>query len=178
MISLNLLPPAQKLEQKNQNFKHCAVRFTFILVIVELVIIVWACSFWLYLRVQAQALDLAWQKGQEFLAGFSLDLDVQTKALNQELELAEKLLPEIKPVPAVLELLSPVVKNGLYLKTWAWSSQNNKLTIYGFAPQREQVISLKEFLEGQPPVKDLQAPLSNFVKDKDINFSFSFVYEF
>jgi len=53
-------------------------------------------------------------------------------------------------------------------------NESNEATLNGYAQKREQIIVFKESLEKSGMFGEIENPLSNLVKQTDINFYFNF----
>lgn len=101
------------------------------------------------------------------------------KDINKKIVLVEnfeknKFLPSVKIINAILLRKSSDIKiiqilyenNGVV-------GVGKKISITGIAPSRETLLSFRETLEGSPTFKNVNLPISNFVKGSNINFNLS-----
>lgn len=99
------------------------------------------------------------------------------KDINNKLSLIEKFeknkfRPSVKVINAILLKKSSDIKitQILYEKEGV---AEKKISITGIAPSREALLSFREALEGSSNLKDVNLPISNFVKGSNINFNLS-----
>ena len=78
-------------------------------------------------------------------------------------------------VSDMLEKISTILPPGVYLTNFSWQQDTGQIGIYGFASTRDDLFALKNSLEKEQAFKQVNFPASNWVKQKDIDFSVTFV---
>ena len=73
----------------------------------------------------------------------------------------------------ILEKMAKLVPSGFYLTNFSYQTTNNQIALNGWANQRENLLDFQESLEEDSFFEEVEAPLSNLIKQKDIDFSFT-----
>ena len=122
-------------------------------------------------RLETQKLEPISQAGEKSLA--------VVKDLNKKLSLIEnseknKFLISVKVINAILLKKRPDVKitQILYEND---GIQGKKIKIVGTAPSREILLLFRKALEDSPGFKNIDLPISNFVKGSNIQFNLSLI---
>lgn len=105
-------------------------------------------------------------------SSLNLMKDIDNKIISIEKFEKNKFLPSVKIINAILLRKTPNIKitkisyekNGLNEK---------KISISGIAPSREALLSFRKALEESSTFKNVNLPISNFVKGYNINFNLS-----
>jgi hypothetical protein len=74
--------------------------------------------------------------------------------------------------PYILRVIGAAVPEGAKMTNITY--REGSIVISGHADQRSEVLKLKENLEKEKVFKNINSPLSNIIKEQDINFNFSF----
>ena len=77
--------------------------------------------------------------------------------------------------PYILRVLGRMAPEGVVFRTITFRGEN--IGIQGHAEGREGVLALKKNLEEEPLFTNIFSPLSNIVKERDINFTFNFAID-
>lgn len=171
---MNLLPQ----QQKDAIYKDILVRvFSVALLVVSfwaLIFIVLAYNTALYLNLQMPAIEERLKMERETQkANIVQSVEGGINKLNETLLSIDKIRKkETFNFPYILRLAGETVPKGANLRSITF--QNEMMTISGYADERVQVLKLKENLEKESTFKNLISPLSNIVKERDINFTFTF----
>ena len=73
----------------------------------------------------------------------------------------------------LLEKMAEIVPSGIYLTNFSYQTTDNQIALNGWANWRENLIDFQESLEEDALFKEIEAPLSNLIKQRDIDFSFT-----
>ncbi len=174
MIKLNLLPLQEKEAlalEKTQRwiiFYGSAITGIF-LIFVALLIIIWA-----FIAIQLKSAVNNLESVQSSFKG--QDLKTQQAAvadLNKYLEKIASIQKNQKSYSVLLISLSNLVPSGIRLNTLA-IDRSDEISLNGYAQRRELILAFKDSLEKSNLFTDIENPLSNLIKQTDINFYFKF----
>ena len=171
---MNLLP----LQQKDAIYKDVLARFFSVALLIVafwiLIFFVLAYNAVFYLNLQIPAIEERLNAESETQkANIVQSVENDISELNEALlriEIIRK--KEAFNFPYILRLVGGAVPGGANLRNITFQSE--MMTISGHADERAQVLELEDMLKQEPIFKDLDSPLSNIVKERDINFTFSF----
>lgn len=117
------------------------------------------------LFLEAQELETQVSQMNKELAGF----------INQRLEYINQIEDKKIYWSEVLEQLTIITPNNIRLVLLETDKkEENKIKIGGNAKTRDDVLLFQKILEQQKKFKEVESPLSNFVKQEDVDFYFSF----
>lgn len=173
MITLNLLPPKEKEIFVGQKKLRRILSFGTASLFFIFVFLVLLGSVWLYLFVQFNSFEAISQaayaspQSQAFLQ-FKKEVD----EANSELKYYNQIQQGTKNYSAALEEMARLASDGI--KFSSISIDTNKVVTSGEAATRDNLVSFKDRLAASSYFVNLNAPLSNFLKQANINFSFSF----
>jgi len=175
MIKINLLSPAEKKQLELANFIRLAISFgiwisVFLIVFILLLVSTYG-SLAILLKDQNRLIEIrrADHKTQRLV-----EIEETIKKVNDQLidiNLKQKEL--VVWTPALGEL-SEITLNGIYLDNFAYQASLNRINITGLANTRDTLLFFQEQLEDSPYFIEIEAPLSNLIKQTNIDFSFSF----
>ena len=177
MLTLNLLPEQYKREYALEIKTRFAV-FVFIsLAVILAVFIALLFSAFFYLRIQVNSMEeslVSQRTAANAKPMLSLEKDI--KALNAKIGITAKARSDIFPVAPALEKIALLIKQGAYLKSVSLDNKTGAVNIAGFASTRDLVLDLKGDLVSSEFVKpdSIQDPIQNILKDKKIDFTFTF----
>jgi len=175
MIKINLLPPAEKKQLELANFIRLAASFgiwiSVSLIIFVLLLVSAYGSLVILLKDQNRLIEIrrADRKTQRLV---EIEGTIE-KVNNQLIDINLKQKELIVWTPA-LEELSEITPNGIYLDNFAYQASLNRINITGLANTRDTLLFFQKQLEDSPYFVEIDAPLSNLIKQTNINFSFSF----
>lgn len=174
MIKLNLLPPQEKEVLALERIQRWIVLygsaiFGILLIFVSLLTIIW-----IFITIQLKSVTSNLDSIQSSFKG--QDLITQQTAvasLNSYLEKIDAIQKNQKNYSNLIIFLAGIIPAGVRLDTLSLNEQN-EVSLNGFAQRRELVVSLKDALEKSELFSNIESPLSNLVKETDINFYFKF----
>lgn len=97
------------------------------------------------------------------------------KKINDYLKRIDGLDQRFVPWSKVLEELTRYVPEGTQLSSMR-VERSGKITLSGIAARRDDVLTLQTRLEQSPTFKDVKAPLSNILQQRDVKFDFELQY--
>lgn len=122
-------------------------------------------------RLENQKLEPLPLLGEDSLA---LLKDIDNKIILVEKFEKNKFLPSVKVINAILLNKRPDIK--ITQISYENSGMNEKkISITGIAPSREVLLLFREALENSSNFKNVNLPISNFVKGSNINFNLSLI---
>lgn len=175
MPKLNLLPPLEKKELELEAISYWLAFFCASLLMLVIVFTLLCFSSYLHLSIliggQEKQIETAESdaKGQELI-----QIEEKINDINQKISKIDQLQHGFVCWTPILENISALVPNGIYLENLAFQAKNSEVKLSGHADLREQVIKLSERIEENSLFIDINDPLSNLISKEDINFTFDF----
>lgn len=172
---INLLPKKEKKELKLHILQHCAFVIGIFLIGIILSLMLFCASAWFILyrvHAQAQTNNDLFEQAQELekqVASLNKEL---SGFINKRLEYIDQLQKQRIDSWAILERLSQITPSNIRLDLL--ELDNDKVQISGYAKTREDVLKFQQALDQESLFIEIYSPLSNFVKQKDVDFFFSF----
>jgi len=175
MIKLNLLPPKEKKEIELADFNYLIVSFgvylLFILIIFSLLLA--STYFCLVIFLKTQSLLIEDKKGNKENQSL-VETEENIKQANQQINKVFIKERDLIVWTPIIEELAQIVPNGIYLNSFSSQTDTNRINISGWANKRDTLLLFQESLEKSPYFVEIKSPLSNLIKQEDIDFSFSF----
>lgn len=173
---INLLPPQHKkdvlAEEKWKLFLITGVIFLFFLLSLSLTLL--AAKIYISGVAFSQKItaDLEEKKFMEHKIHVTAE---QIASINSDMTKLESFYAKRSSPSALLDKISVILPSEIYLASFSMNGSSVFLT--GRAPTREILLEFKKRLEEEGSFKDIDFPASNWVKQKDIDFSASFKFE-
>lgn len=127
-----------------------------------------------YLNIQREAIEerIAVELGTDE-AGEVIIIEEEINSLNETLSDIDKInnLDSLN-FPYILRIIGGITPAGVSLDSFSFS--RGAINIKGHADFREQVIELENRIKSEQSFSNLISPLSNIVKEGDIDFNFTF----
>ena len=173
-MKLNLLPPKEKekleLDDLNQLIFFLAIRIAiFLLIFILLLISTYYCLS-ILLKEQKRLIEI---NENDIRIQQLVKMEERIKNVNQQLTKINLKQNELVIWTSVLEELAKIIPSGVYLTNFSYRLFDNKINLSGWAENRDKLINLKNSLEESVFFVNLDSPLSNLIKQTDINFSFT-----
>lgn len=171
---MNLLSPQQKGEIQTDIFKRFLFVFSGIFLLWAATFVALAYNTALYLELQIPSIEERLQAEQETQrANIVQEVEGDIRELNDTLLTIEEIREKGSfNFPYILRVLGRMVPEGTTLRSITFQGKN--MIIQGHADERQGVLTLKENLEKESIFTNVLSPLSNIVKERDIDFSFNF----
>jgi Tfp pilus assembly protein PilN len=173
---INLLQPELKEEYNNYLAKRFVVFFGSAMILVLLIFVVLLSASFLFLKIQNLALE------EQITALENSEQNRNFQSLNKSLADLIQLYRTVAATESKLFKLLPILEelvilmpDPIYLTNLNFNFQQKEINLGGFAPRRDNVITLKDRLDRSPYFSKVVSPLSNLVKDRDILFNFTLV---
>lgn len=175
MLKLNLLPPSEKKELELLKLNRLLVSLAiWLLVFVIIFTLFLASTFFclsILLREQKHLIEVR-QSDPKMQS--LLEIEEKVKQTNQTIKQVYLTQKDLIFWTPLLEEISKIIPSGIYLTNFSYQAINNQITLSGWADYRENLLGLQKSLEESSLFEEVKAPLANLVKQKDINFSFTF----
>lgn len=173
-IKLNLLPPQEKEAIAVDRAHRWIIFYGSAILGILLIFIVLLGTIWLYLAIQLKTVSVNLNSSQAGLQGQDLKTQQDLIAqLNKDLVEMDVLQKNHKLYSKFLIALTELIPAGARLNGLDINDKE-EVIMEGFAQRRDQVIFLKDSLEKSALFSNVESPLSNLVKQADINFYFKF----
>jgi hypothetical protein len=106
----------------------------------------------------------------------NISQDVAIKNLNQKLESVNQILQNRSQTSLTISQLSQFIPQSIIISSFSLNHTTNRFSLHGFAPTRQDLITLKNQLPQHPHFSEIKLPLSSLEKTQNINFSLSGTY--
>lgn len=171
---MNLLSHKQKNAIQRDVFNRFLFVFLGIAFLWAMVFLVLAYNSVLYLELQIPAVQERLRVEQETQkANIVMEVESGIKDLNKVLLTIDTIRKkESFNFPYILRVLGRMAPEGVVFRTITFRGKG--IGIQGHAERRAGVLALKKSLEEEPIFTNIVSPLSNIVKEQDINFTFNF----
>lgn len=175
MFKINLLPPYQKKELEINNLNHLLIfLFSWLTVFLMILLILLLSAFFslsILLENQHELIDVRKSDAQTRRLA---EIESRISQVNQRLSQVNLKQKDLILWTPLLEELSRIDLSGVYLNSFSYQTGNDQIQAAGWASVRSQLLSFENFLKNSRYFTEVQAPLTNLIKQEDINFSFTF----
>ncbi|RJQ13909.1 hypothetical protein C4553_02035 [Candidatus Parcubacteria bacterium] len=174
MITINLLPPEKKKDYRTELNRRLIVFYSVGLLVVLGIFVSLLLSINLYLSIESGTLNEEIATLESLPRNKELrKLELTLRDLSATLANTSAVKKELSPIHGFFNDLAAARPTGVYLLSFSFDRQQLKASLRGFAPTRNEVIRFKENLEKVGWVAGVESPLSNVIRERDINFDFS-----
>jgi len=166
MITLNLIPPAQKQELK---IRQIYLTIKNIIIIILLFIIITA----IILLLTKMVLQNHFNKVVTYSTLTTKNVrlfTVEIKEFNQQLSSVIKIQKEYTPWSKVIIHFSKLTPENLGIYSLSFNKEEERATIRGIAKTRQNLLDFKDSLESSPIFQDINIPLKDLLMKENINF--------
>lgn len=174
MFKLNLLPSQDKkdleLASLSRLIASLAIWFLIFLIIFTLLLISTYFSLSILLEEQKKLIEI--RQSDPKTQGV-LEIEGKIKQANQIVKQVYLKQEEMILWTPLLEKMTRIVPSGIYLTNFSYKAVDNQITLNGWADWRENLLYFQESLEENSFFKEVEAPLSNLIKQRNIDFSFT-----
>lgn len=175
MIKLNLLPLKEKREAKLAGFMRwlafLAVPISALLLIFILFLVSAFFSLLIMLKAQEEAIKI---RKSDFKTQELLKIEEEIVELNKIIDQVHRKQNKTTSWTLILEEISEIMPKNMYLTSLFYDKSKNTINLIGWAEKRKDVLSLEKLLKESLLFDHVNSPLSNLIKQNDIDFSFSF----
>lgn len=174
---INLLPAHQKRLLVEQQAKTAIIYSSLVVLFVSSLLIASFNIVLSNLYFDLEGLEKANTSFQKIVEGTRYqEIQNHIQELNDNAQLAKQTLEETYSVKDIYNHFHANVPKAILINQFNYKNQenNHKIEVNGFALEREHVVELLDILKATPFYSNVVEPISNFIKQKDIYFFFSF----
>ena len=174
MFKVNLLPPREKKGLELAKLSRLLAFFTVRLVIILVIFILVLISTYFCLRIFISTQnDLIKARQSDERVQYQIEVEEKIQQLNQD---ARKIYLKqdglVLWIP-ILEELSKITPSGIYLINFSYLAFTDQINLSGWANNRDKLLVFENSLKKSSYFEEIEAPLTNLIKQTDINFSFT-----
>ena len=175
MIKLNLLSPKEKEEVKLTDFVRWLSFFItpISIFLIIFILLLTSAFFSLFVMTKAQEEAIKIREG-DFKMQRLFKTEEGIAEINQLLAQVHCKQNETISWTLILEEMSKITPKEIYLINFSYNKSKNTISLIGWAEERKDILFMEKLLEESPFFEQVNSPLSNLLKQKEINFSFSF----
>lgn len=174
MSDLNLLPLREMKKLEIRRFSELlgsfAIWILFFLIILSLFLS--SIIFYLSIILKSQNELIEIRKNDE-RTKYLTEIEDKTKKLNKSLVKINLKQKEMILWTPIFEELSKITPTGVYLTNFSHQASVDKVSIRGSANTRENFLYFQDKLNESPCFSEIEAPLSNLIKQNDVEFVFN-----
>ncbi|MBI1754970.1 hypothetical protein HY250_00775 [Candidatus Azambacteria bacterium] len=177
MLTLNLLPERYKVEYLFEKKKRFLVFFGISLCLILSVLCALLFSTYLFLVISQKSLAATLEARRQAEVSTRLEaIKEEIQGLNTKIGTVKSAKKGVVFFGPTLEKIIVLVEPGVYLKNISFDAKTKIVNVLGFADTREKVLLLSVALSAGDFVlpNSLISPIANILKEKDIDFSFTF----
>ena len=175
MLSLNLLPSREIKKIEIRRFGELlisfAIWFSFFLIIFSLLLSSTILYLSIILKSQSELIEI---RENDKKTQYLTEIEDKTKELNKSLVEIYSKQKEIVLWTPIIEELSKITPSGVYLTNFYSQIFAEKTSLKGSADTREKFLYFQDKLGQSPCFSEIEAPLSNLIKQNDVDFIFNF----
>jgi len=174
MLKLNLLPFQEKKNLELTEFSRLLVFLgiwlsAFLIIFTLFLVSTFFCLS-ILLREQNNLIEIRQNDSQMQTL---LKIEEKTKQTNKVIEQIYLKQQDLILWTPLLEEITKTVPSGIYLTNFSYRTDDNQITLNGRASHRDILLGLQKSLEESSFFEEVEAPLANLVKQRDIDFSFT-----
>lgn len=166
MITLNLLPPIQKIYIKQAGIYTALQNFLAIILIVAIIISFLLVGARIILQNNFYNLITHSSLSLNDTQGF----DSKIRNVNEKLKVVQEIQNEFTKWSSFLIAVNDLVPENIQLNLLAINQEAKTISIEGNAKLRDDFLKFKENLQNSSLLSEIESPLSNLVKKQDIDF--------
>lgn len=176
MLTLNILPPIEKENYKTEVTRRFAVFFgigAFVVLVIFIAVLTVEYLF-LYLQIEPLNKQLNTIQTTE-KAKKAQGLERQIKDANKIIAAISNTKSQTTPITGIIEKISAAsISDSSYLKNLLIDFTGGNAKISGYSKTRDWVVAIQDNLSKEASFENISAPYANFLKQKDIDFTFEF----
>ncbi len=169
---INLLPPNYKEESKSEENLTLVfiLEILFLLFLITFALILFSIKIGLSSSVETQKIIFD-AKNKEFSQIKSVE--EQLNLLNKEFTSLDSFYKNQPDITGFLERISKLLPKGIYLNSFSYQKEGQKIEISGFSPTVELLLEFKNKLEEQNDLAEIYFPTNVWLRSADIDFNAS-----
>lgn len=175
MIQFNLLPPQEKKALESDDRRRWFFLFSgwFFFFLIIFILLCLSAYFYLSILLKSQEKSIEVEENH-FKTSQLSRFEGEIEQTNQKLQQIYALQRDLKRLTPVLENLANLIPDGVYLTGLSYQKNDSQITLIGQADTREQFLVFQKNLGESPRFSDLSSPISNLLRQRDINFNLTF----
>lgn len=174
MLKLNLLPPEEKNSLKAEEFQRWISFYGLSFLGMLFIFIALLMAGWFFILIQLNSISANLESSKSSFQTQGLkDQESLINNINSQLTAINEVQKKQISFASVINEIAGLIPTGVTLSGLS-VNENLQVSLSGFAPQRNQIIRLKESLEKSLYFRNINNPLSNLTKQADIDFSLRF----
>ena len=148
-----------------------AIWFSIFLLIFTLLLT--STYFYLSILLKAQNNSIEVRKQDERIQLLA-ELETRIRQANQQVSRIHLKQKDLILWTPILEELAEITPSGIYLTNFSYQASTGEINLNGWANTRNNLLLFQKSLEESSFFEEIEAPLSNLIKQTGIDFSFSF----
>lgn len=176
----NLLPENIKVSLKKEYSIRRFIIVMFFIAIVQITFLVFIFPTWMVSAYKEEVISEEYDKFNKISSDSNIDpIADRIQSINKKLGILNNVLQYPTLVPYVDTVLSNK-SSSIFIEQFSFSLKNSKegnLAVAGVAKTRESLVSFVDLLKEADTFKEVNLPISNLAKDKDIDFTIELVIE-
>jgi len=180
MIGINLLPPEQKKRIKMMVLYRNIISSGLILFLIFLLLTVFLTGVLTFLNLRYLAYEKNINDRQSMVIHTETIKTMQSRInnLNDNLSAIKKIEDGKSDVYGLLDKISNELFTGVKVYSLEINKESRLVTVSGFAALRANLVAIRDKINSSSDYKEADFPLSNLANPANINFRFSFTYNF
>ncbi len=167
---MNLLPPENKVIAKKEYLRRLFVTAGVFLFSTSLIAALFLASFFFALNLQKKSIHDSFFAMQEYLSAQNeSELTFLVSRINAQVAELNSNQKRVKKASEIIERIIEIKGNDISIESFAFNL--SRLDIKGNSASRSGLINFVENLKKQDAFSAVESPLSNFLKEKNIDFS-------
>lgn len=180
MLRMNLLPARQRKKVRLEIAYQNIVFSGLILILLVLILMIFLGGFLIFLNFKYHSIEkkITIEQSRIIQTETVRGMERKVEELNKELMELKKTQSKQGNLYQVLENISQKLLLEVEVYSLEIDRETGKVTVTGHSATRENLLAIKGTLEISPEYKNIDFPLSNLTDPKDIDFRFSFTYQY
>jgi len=174
MISLNLLSPEkkEKIKQYKNLFLIKRIIYSFIVFVILTLSLFYSTKIIISKKLENIHNNIASLTATSSL-GKQNSYNKYVSELNEKIKKVNSLQKDYVLWSKYLTDFNSLIPQKIKLEQIVIKKENNSISIFGYAPLREDFLEFKGNLENSEIIKNIESPISNLIKSKDVSFTLS-----
>lgn len=174
MLKLNLLPPKERKEMEWANLSRLTTSLSawFFVFLIIFALLLASTYFYLSIVLRAQAGLLEVRQNDPAIQHL-VEIEKKIKQANARLKQINRKQEQLVLWVPLLEEVAEITPPGIYLNSLSYQLTDDQIYLSGWANTRDNLLFFQSSLEESPFFVEVEAPLSNLLKQRDIDFNFT-----
>jgi len=174
MLKLNLLPPRERKEMEWANLSSLATSLSawFFVFLIIFALLSASTYFYLSILLRAQTRLLEIRQNDPKIQRL-VEIEKKIKQANVRLRQINLKQEQLVLWIPLLEEIAEIIPPEIYLNSFSYQLTDDQIYLSGWADTRDNLLAFQNSLEESSSFVEVEAPLSNLLKQTDIDFSFT-----